>query len=110
MSQQDEAVETRRIEVKAINKALPNYSQIFVGDDMTEKDKKHLQIVSQNTGSWSPQSNFEKLHEHVEEFRAMDADVYLFQEIGINSHHPRMKNDIKKAIKHQIKQTSIHLK
>lgn len=39
----------------------------------------------------------------------MNADVFLFQETGINSCCPRMKNLMKKVIKHKIKRVSIHL-
>ena len=97
-SQQNEAAETRRIGTNSLDEALYDYKQCFVGDDMGDKERYHLRIFSQNTGSLSPQMNLEKLYEHTGELQNMNADVILFQETGINSHHPRMKKFIKKVI------------
>ena len=95
-SQQDADVETRRNGSNTLDEVLTDCGHIFVGDDMGDKQKENLRIISQNTGLWSPKKNLEKFHEHADELWEMNADVYLFQEIGINSHHPRMKNEIKK--------------
>ena len=108
-SQQDEAAETRRIGTNSLDEAFYDYEQCFVGDDMGDKESDHLRIISQNTGSLSPQTNLEKLYKHTTELKNMNADVFLFQETGINSRQPRMKNLIKKVIKHKLKRVSIHL-
>ena len=88
---------------------LYHYEQIFVGYDMGDKEENNFRIISQNAGSWSSQINLEKLYEHATELKHMNTDVFLFKEIGINSHHPRMKNLIKKVIKHKLRRVSIHL-
>lgn len=63
-SQQDDAVETRMIGTNSLDEALYDYEQCFVRDDMGDKESDHLKIISQNTGSLSPQTNLEKLYEH----------------------------------------------